>query len=155
MDNSERRQLPIGTSDFKKMVEDFYIIDKSLFIKDILDNGSEVFLFTRPRRFGKTSNMSMLKYFFEKTAEDNLTLFEDLKIWDQGEAYKKEQGSCPVIFLTFKDVKCNTWEDTYRRLEEAIKVQYNYYEKDLLSGRLSTFMQEPAYKYTRHAYIKS
>lgn len=87
MDNSKRRKLPVGTSDFKEMIKNYYTVDKSLFIKDILDNGSEVFLFTRPRWFGKTSNIGMLKYFFEKTPEDKLALFEDLKIWDQGETY--------------------------------------------------------------------
>lgn len=86
MDIDKIRQLPVGTSDFKKMIENYYVVDKSLLIKDILDNGSEVFLFPRPRRFGKTSNMSMLKYFFEKTGEDNSGLFKDLKIWGQGEA---------------------------------------------------------------------
>jgi len=118
---NERRQVPIGTSDFKEIVSDFYYIDKTLFIKDLLDTKSKVFLFSRPRRFGKTSNMSMLKYFFEKTEEDTSVLFKDLQIWNQGEIYRKEQGKSPVIYLTLKDIKFNSWEETFRGLKMIIK----------------------------------
>jgi len=118
------KQVPVGTSDFKKIVEEFYFVDKSLFIKAVLDSKSEVFLFSRPRRFGKTSNISMLKYYFERTEEDTSILFKDLQIWQQGEAYKSEQGIYPVIFLTLKDVKCNTWEETFQRIKSVISEEY-------------------------------
>jgi len=121
---SERKQVPVGTSDFKKIVEEFYYIDKSLLIKDVLDSKSEVFLFSRPRRFGKTSNMSMLKYFFEKTGEDTSVLFKDLQVWQQGDIYRMEQGVYPVIFLTLKDLKCNSWEETYERIKIVISREY-------------------------------
>lgn len=121
---NNRKQLPVGTSDFKEIVSDYYYVDKTSLIKDILDAKSKVFLFPRPRRFGKTSNMSMLKYFFEKTNEDNSVYFKDLEIWKQGEVYKNEQGVYPVIFLTLKDVKCNSWEETYQRIKSVISEEY-------------------------------
>jgi len=136
---NERKQVPIGTSDFKEIVSEYYYIDKTLLIKDILDTKSKVFLFSRPRRFGKTSNMSMLKYYFEKTEEDTSVLFKDLQIWQQDVSYRNEQGIYPVIFLTLKDVKCNSWEETYLKLADIITRQFIYYEKDLLGGRLNTF----------------
>lgn len=138
MDNNKKKQVPIGTSDFKKMVENFYFIDKSLLIKDILDMQSEVFLFSRPRRFGKTSNMSMLKYFFEKTTEDTSAYFKDLAIWQQGEAYQKEQASCPVIFLTLKDVKCASWDATYQRIKAVICEEFIRFKPILQEGMLET-----------------
>ncbi len=111
------KNMPIGISDFKKVIENkYYYVDKSLFIKDLLDNASEVNLIARPRRFGKTINMSMLKYFFEKTEYDNNILFKDLAI-SQYQGYKKYQGKYPVIFITLKDIKCNTWEETYVKLK--------------------------------------
>ena len=143
---NERKQVPIGTSDFKEIVSEYYYIDKTLLIKDILDTKSKVFLFSRPRRFGKTSNMSMLKYYFEKTEEDTSVLFKDLQIWQQDVSYRNEQGIYPVIFLTLKDVKCNSWEETYLKLADIITRQFIYYEKDLLGGRLNTFEEN----YCRH-----
>ena len=106
------KPLPIGIDDFKKLREnDFYYIDKTLFIKEILDNRSEVKLFTRPRRFGKTLELSMLKYFFEAGHDpggfetDNSGLFQGLKIMDAGERYAKDLGRYPVISLSLKSSK--------------------------------------------------
>lgn len=126
-----RKQVPVGTSDFKEIVSEYYYIDKSLLIKDILDIKSKVYLFSRPRRFGKTSNMSMLKCFFEKTKEDTASYFKDLKIWQQSEEYRKEQGRHPVIFLTLKDIKCNSWEVTLRKIGNVIQKAFLYFEQDL------------------------
>ena len=134
---NERRQVPIGTSDFKEIVSDFYYIDKTLFIKDLLDTKSKVFLFSRPRRFGKTSNMSMLKYFFEKTEEDTSVLFKDLQIWNQGEIYRKEQGKSPVIYLTLKDIKFNSWEETFRGLKMIISEEYTRHKYLLQSEQMN------------------
>ena len=134
---NERRQVPIGTSDFKEIVSDFYYIDKTLFIKDLLDTKSKVFLFSRPRRFGKTSNMSMLKYFFEKTEEDTSVLFKDLQIWNQGEVYRKEQGKSPVIYLTLKDIKFNSWEETFRGLKMIISEEYTRHKYLLQSEQMN------------------
>ena len=105
MERYERKQIPVGTSDFKKMVQYYYFIDKSLLIKDILDMQSEVYLFPRPRRFGKTSNMSMLKYFFEKTGEDTSVYFNDLKIWQQGGALSERAGNISCDFPYAKRCK--------------------------------------------------
>lgn len=105
------KKIPIGISDFKKLMsEEYYFIDKSLLIKEILDDGSEVILIPRPRRFGKTINMSMVKYFFEKTDEDNSYLFKELNIYEHADIMEK-QGKYPVIYLTFKDEKYLHWKD--------------------------------------------
>ena len=93
-------KLPVGKSTFKDIVGgDYYYIDKTSLIKEILDIGFEVTLFTRPRRFGKTLNMDMIRTFFEKTQDDTSYLFKDLNIWQEGEEYTNHQGKYPVIFL--------------------------------------------------------
>lgn len=84
-------------------------------IRDFLDKKPMVSLFTRPRRFGKTLNMDMLRVFFEKTNEDTSVYFKDKQIWQCGDYYTKHQGQYPVIFLTFKDVKSMTWEETFQK----------------------------------------
>lgn len=129
------KRLAIGVSDFKKIIEgDFYYFDKTKFIEEIIKDGSEVKLFARPRRFGKTLNMSMLKYFFDiKNKEENKEIFKDLYI-EKTEAFK-EQGQYPVIFLSLKDLKALTWEE----MEEKITVilselfsEYNYLINELV-----------------------
>ncbi|WP_336017388.1 AAA family ATPase, partial [Fusobacterium polymorphum] len=104
------KRIPIGLSDFKHLIEeDFYYFDKTKFIDEIIQDGAQVKLLTRPRRFGKTLNMSMLKYFFDiKDAEENRKIFKDLYI-EKTESFKK-QGQYPVIFLSLKDLKARTWE---------------------------------------------
>ena len=102
--------LPIGVSDYRKACQEYYYVDKTMMIKDILDENVPVSSFTRPRRFGKTLNMDMLLTFFEKTNEDNSIYFADKKIWQCGPSYRKQQGKYPVIYLTFKDIKGDTWE---------------------------------------------
>ena len=113
---NQRKPLPIGISDYKRASRDYYYVDKSLLIRDILDEQSQVMLFTRPRRFGKTLNMDMLRVFFEKSQEDTSVYFKDKKIWKCGERYQEYQGKYPVIFVTFKDVKYRTWEDSLVKL---------------------------------------
>ena len=95
-----------------KAVEEYYYVDKTLVIRGFLDNRPMVSLFTRPRRFGKTLNMDMLRVFFEKTEEDTSKYFRDKMIWQCGESYTSYQGKYPVIFLSFKDVKCSSSFDT-------------------------------------------
>ena len=117
--------IGIGTSDFKKMrVKDYYYIDKTIYIKDILDNKSEVILITRPRRFGKTLNMSMLRYYFDCRQKDNKELFEGLKIMTQDEKYTSKLGYYPVIYLTLKDVAENTYENMLLSFKTAILNMY-------------------------------
>ena len=114
------KKLPIGLSDFKKLIEgNYYYFDKTNFIDEIIKDGSEVKLFTRPRRFGKTLNMSMLKYLFDiKEAEENRKLFKDLYI-EKTESFK-EQGQYPVIFLSLKDLKADNWESMANYLKVLI-----------------------------------
>ena len=104
--------IGIGESDFKILrLKDYYFIDKSLFIKDVIDNTSKVTLITRPRRFGKTLNMSMLRYFFDCTKKDTCELFKGLKIMEQGEEYTSKLGGYPCIYFTLKDVRGDNFEE--------------------------------------------
>lgn len=110
--------LPIGISDYRVAVTDYYYIDKTMMIKDFIDERPMVSLFTRPRRFGKTLNMDMLRTFFEKTNEDTSLYFKDKKIWQCGKKYLDYQGKYPVIFVSFKDVKFNTWGETFAAIKD-------------------------------------
>ena len=103
--NEIKLPMPIGVSDYKNAVTNYYYVDKTLLIKDFVDALPKVSLFTRPRRFGKTLAMDMLKVFFEKTSEDTSVFFRDKAIWKCGERYRSFQGQFPVIYLTFKDNK--------------------------------------------------
>lgn len=116
--------LPLGRTDYKKICEHNYYVDKTLLIKDILDEEANIILFTRPRRFGKTLNMDMLRTFFEKTSEDTSGYFTDKNIWQQGEKYIKHQGQYPVIYLSLKDIKARKWETAYELLKYIISVEY-------------------------------
>ncbi|WP_336008668.1 ATP-binding protein [Fusobacterium polymorphum] len=110
------KRIGIGISDFKHLIEeDFYYFDKTKFIDEIIKDGAQVKLFTRPRRFGKTLNMSMLNYFFDiKKANENRKLFKDLYI-EKTDSFK-EQGQYPVVFLSLKDLKATTWEEMERKI---------------------------------------
>lgn len=124
-----RPPLPIGVADYRLASTEYYYIDKTLMIKEFLDERPMVSLFTRPRRFGKTLNMDMLRTFFEKTAEDTSVYFRDKAIWQCGERYRSYQGKYPVIFLTFKDVKFTTWQETFQSIRELIaKEAYRHIE---------------------------
>ena len=120
-----KKAVPVGIEDFKELIQEgYYYIDKTLLIDEMLMNKSKVTLFTRPRRFGKTLNMSMLKYFFDvKDKEENKKLFENLKIYDS--EYMSEQGKYPVIFISLKDLKGNTWEENFIFHAKVIK-HFNY-----------------------------
>ncbi|MBP9008406.1 MAG: ATP-binding protein [Methanospirillum sp.] len=123
----------IGTDDFKELIDEGgYFVDKSLFIREIIE-GNKVVLLPRPRRFGKTLNMTMLRYFFEKTENDQNYLFEGLAISDYPE-YQKHQGQYPVIFISLKDVKGTSWFESRKRLVEKIGEllsQFKYIEPTL------------------------
>ena len=129
--------LPIGVSSYKRAVEEYYYVDKTLMIKDILDDKPVVSLFTRPRRFGKTLNMDMLRTFFERTEEDNQKYFLSMKIWQCGEAYRQEQGRYPVIFLTFKDVKSTSWQGSYDFLKDLLRSEYMRHQELATSQSIS------------------
>ena len=126
--------LPVGISDYRKASSEYYYVDKTLMIRDFLEEMPMVMLFTRPRRFGKTLNMDMLRTFFEKTDEDTSVYFINRKIWTCGEKYRKHQGKYPVIFLSFKDVKCATWEETYHMITMLIRMEYRRHAELAGSG---------------------
>ena len=111
---AEYKPIPIGIEDFKEIIDrNCYFVDKTLMIKDLLDSASKVILFTRPRRFGKTLNMSMLQSFFEKTKEDNSYLFDGLKISKEGDKYHKYMGQYPIISLSLKGMKKDSFEEAF------------------------------------------
>ena len=128
MDLRDKRPLPIGISDFKTVIEEnYYYVDKTDMIGDILDDRVMVTLFTRPRRFGKTLNMSMMKYFFEiENTEENKKLFDGLAI--SNKEYMKEQGQYPVIFISFRNIEEENWEDCYFEIKNIISRTYNEFE---------------------------
>ena len=123
-----KKAIPIGIENFEDIIKDnYYYVDKSMLIEDILVNRAAVTLFTRPRRFGKTLNMSMIKYFFDiRNKDENRKLFEGLKIF--GSEYMKEQGKYPVIFVSLKDLRGDTWEDTFENLKSFISDLYAEFE---------------------------
>ena len=124
----DKKPLPIGIDDFKTIIEeDYYYVDKTKMIETLLDDGAKVTLFTRPRRFGKTLNMSMLNYFFNlKNKEENRKLFENLYI--SKSKYMSQQGKYPVIYLSFKDIKALNWEKCYYLTRRLIGYLYNEFE---------------------------
>ena len=124
----DKKPLPIGIDDFKTIIEeDYYYVDKTKMIETLLDDGAKVTLFTRPRRFGKTLNMSMLNYFFNlKNKEENRKLFENLYI--SKSKYMSQQGEYPVIYLSFKDIKALNWEKCYFMTKRLITYLYNEFE---------------------------
>lgn len=142
MPETKKKPLPIGIADFKMAVEEYYYVDKTLLIRDFLENRPMVSLFTRPRRFGKTLNMDMLRVFFEKTEEDTSVYFEDKLIWKCGEQYTSYQGKYPVIFLSFKDVKCSSWEETFHQIKELIMTEYQRHVELETSDKLSIYEKE-------------
>jgi len=123
-----KKAIPVGIENFEDIIKDnYYYVDKSMLIEDILVNRAAVTLFTRPRRFGKTLNMSMIKYFFDvRNKDENRKLFEGLKIF--GSEYMKEQGKYPVIFVSLKDLRGDTWEDTFENLKSFISDLYAEFE---------------------------
>jgi len=138
----DKKPLPIGIDDFKTIIEeDYYYADKTEMIEKLLDDGAGVTLFTRPRRFGKTLNMSMLNYFFNlKKKEENRKLFENLYI--SKSKYMNQQGEYPVIYLSFKDIKALNWEKCYFMTKRLITYLYNEFEflrKKLNKKDLSDF----------------
>ena len=122
--SASKLPLPIGISDYCTASSEYYYVDKTLLIRDFLDERAKVSLFTRPRRFGKTLNMDMLRVFFEKTDKDTSGYFKNKKIWSCGKRYRTYQGKYPVIFVTFKDVKFSTWEQTLQGIGAVFAQEY-------------------------------
>lgn len=139
---AEVKSLPIGISDYVRAQEEYYYVDKTLLIKEFLDKKPLVSLFTRPRRFGKTLNMDMLRVFFEISDKDTSKYFADKNIWQCGEEYRSHQGKYPVIFLTFKDVKFDTWDATIDKIRGLLQEEYGRHQELLNSDKLSQYEKE-------------
>ena len=133
---------------FLQYLSEYYYVDKTMLIKDFIDERPMVTLFTRPRRFGKTLNMDMLRTFFEKTEQDTSVYFQDKKIWACGQKYRAYQGKYPVIFLTFKDVKFNTWEETFSAVRDIFAKETQRHEELRTSDRCDEYDER---KYARLA----
>lgn len=144
---SPKKPLPIGVSDFKSATTNYYYVDKTLLIHDFLNAIPMVSLFTRPRRFGKTLNMDMLRVFFEKTPEDTSIYFKDKYIWQCGDYYTKHQGQYPVIFLSFKDVKCSSWQETFQKISKLISLEFIRHSELESSSVLSSYEKEQYHRF--------
>lgn len=140
------KPLPIGIDDFKKiMMGNYFYVDKTLLIKELMDMKGEVNLFTRPRRFGKTLNLSMLRYFFENTAKDQEKLFAATKIMACAPSYLQHMGQYPVISLTMKSMKQNSYEKAFYCLKEEISREYK---------RHDVVLEHLKYKADQEKYIR-
>lgn len=144
---SPKKPLPIGVSDFKSATTNYYYVDKTLLIRDFLNAIPMVSLFTRPRHFGKTLNMDMLRVFFEKTPEDTSIYFKDKYIWQCGDYYTKHQGQYPVIFLSFKDVKCSSWQETFQKISKLISLEFMLHNELESSSVLSSYEKEQYHRF--------
>ena len=136
---TETKPLPIGISDYVRAQAEYYYVDKTMLIKEFLDQKPLVSLFTRPRRFGKTLNMDMLRVFFEISDEDTSVYFVDKAIWKCGEEYRRHQGKYPVIFLTFKDVKYDSWEATIDKIGGLLQAEFGRHQELAGSDKLAEY----------------
>ena len=144
---SPKKPLPIGVSDFKSATTNYYYVDKTLLIRDFLNAIPMVSLFTRPRRFGKTLNMDMLSMKKKKTPEDTSIYFKDKYIWQFGDYYTKHQGQYPVIFLSFKDVKCSSWQETFQKISKLISLEFMRHNELESSSVLSSYEKEQYHRF--------
>lgn len=140
--STKLKPLPIGISDYIRAQEEYYYVDKTLLIKDFLDKKPLVSLFTRPRRFGKTLNMDMLRVFFEISNEDTSKYFINKQIWKCGKEYQAHQGKYPVIFLTFKDVKFDSWTSTLDKIKGLLQEEYARHIEILDSNKISQYEKD-------------
>ena len=131
---AKRPPLPIGNSDWAAVTAGYWSADKTQLISGLLDKKSTVAIFTRPRRFGKTFALRMLKTFFEKTEKSNVHLFKGTKVW-RSATHRAEQGKYPVIFITFKDTKGCDWTETRELIANAVSEEYIRHEKSFLGDR--------------------
>lgn len=138
----EKKPLPVGISDFVRAQSEYYYVDKTLLIKEFLDRKALVSLFTRPRRFGKTLNMDMLRVFFEISDEDTSKYFVDKAIWNSGADYRAHQGKYPVIFMTFKDVKYDSWEATFSKITELLQDEFGRHAELKNSDKLEKYEKD-------------
>lgn len=131
------RSCAVGNTSYVDVVKHSYYVDKTLLIRDLIDDNVPVILFTRPRRFGKTLAIDMLKSYFEKSDEDTSAYFKDKKIWACGEKYQKLQGAFPVISITFKDAKFTEWSSTFEAVKNIIRDEYMRHSELYTSSSLN------------------
>ena len=149
----EIRPLPIGIEDFKRLIDDeYYFVDKTLMIKELIESYTTIGLFTRPRRFGKTLNMSMIQYFFERTNESNAYLFDGLKISEYPECMKY-QGQYPVISVSLKSMKQGTFEEAFDVFKDIIRAEILRHKSILLNN--PTIEKTDLEKLTRFIELKA
>ena len=133
----EKKELPVGVEDFKTIIDcNYYFVDKSLLLRDLMHRFGKVTLFTRPRRFGKTLNMSMIRCFFEKSEEDTSYLFKNLKIAQAGEQYLEHQSQYPVISITLKDIEASDYETAFTMFKSIIADEFERHSELLESDKL-------------------
>ena len=137
-----KKPLPVGISDYIRTQSEYYYVDKTLLIKEFLDRRGFVSLFTRPRRFGKTINMDMLRVFFEISDDDTSRYFADKAIWKCGEEYRKHQGKYPVIYLTFKDVKYDSWDATFSKIAGLLQEEFGRHSELKNSNEIEKYELE-------------
>ncbi|MEM7588586.1 MAG: AAA family ATPase [Myxococcota bacterium] len=144
---NSRGKMPVGVSDFAKLVQgDYCFVDKSLFIKELLDSGDDVSLITRPRRFGKTMNLNMLRCFLHWPSNHQPDLFEGLAISRAGERYLQERGKRPVLFLTLKDIKAQNWHDAWIALRALLADLAESSSRDAPVNALTRVQQKTLYR---------
>ncbi len=137
------KPLPIGVEDFKEIIDkDYYYIDKTSFIKELIIQKGKINLYTRPRRFGKTLNLSMLQYYFEKTEEDNSSLFKDLDIGKAGAEYAEYIGQYPVINISLKSMKKPSYEFAFAEFKNILSYEFDRHVEILDSDKLSYIEKE-------------
>ncbi|VFN01263.1 MAG: Predicted AAA-ATPase, partial [Candidatus Kentron sp. G] len=140
---------PIGLSDFPRLIrEEYAYVDKSLLIQSVLDSPAQVLLLPRPRRFGKTLNLSMLRAFFDRDRPENAELFRGLAIERSGGQYMAHRGRYPVVFLTLKDVKTRNWEDCLGHLRQVISEEFKRHEM-LLEGEFLDTQEQKLFRKVR------
>ncbi len=139
LSRTSKLPLPIGISDYRLASSEYYYVDKTMMIKEFIDERPMVSLFTRPRRFGKTLNMDMFRTFFEKTDEDTSIYFRDKNIWACGKKYRDYQGKYPVIFVTFKDIKFDNWEKTFDAIKEVFSKEARRHIELRISDKCDEF----------------
>ena len=142
VERASKLPLPIGVSSYCLASSEYYYIDKTMMIRDFIDERPMVTLFTRPRRFGKTLNMDMLRTYFEKSDKDTSVYFRDKKIWDCGQKYRDYQGKYPVIFLSFKDVKFNTWEETFTAIRDLFAKEVQRHKELRVSDKCDEYSKK-------------
>ena len=134
--------LPVGISDFKKASTEYYYVDKTALIKQLLDQKPLVSVFTRPRRFGKTLALDMLRVFFEKSAEDTSVYFQNKAIWSYGARYQEQQGQYPVIYLSFRNLRGDSFQQMQERIRFLIRQEYARHEELAETERFSSLDRE-------------